>query len=159
MKFLILSVLILSTGTAFAQTPEEQQQLHQNVHEMRILMEQSSAQAENKARNAVIGLFTGGAPGSSGSSMGDVQSITQMRREMNQSFERTENMFPCLGANIDVEDGQAILICGDNQGSVKNDNFEFSDNDGNSVEENYSFQENHETNIYLPAEQAKEVTP
>ncbi len=153
MKFLILSVLILSTTATFAETPEEREQMHRNVNQMRILMEQSNAQAENKARSAVIGLFAGGSPGSAGSGTGDVQSISQMRNELNQSFDRIENMFPCLGANIDVEDGQAILICGDNQGSAKNDNFEFSDDDGDT------FEENHQTNIFLPAEPATEATP
>ncbi len=152
MKFLILSVLILGAGTASGETPEEREQIHRNVHEMRVLMEQSNAQAESKARNAVIGLFAGGSPGSAGYGTGDVQSISQMRNELNQSFERTANMFPCLGADIDVEDGQAILICGDNQGYAKNDNFEFSDDDG------HTFEENHQTNIFLPTEPAKEVT-
>jgi len=153
MKFLIFSVLILSTAMSLAETPQEREQMHRKVNEMRILMEQSSAQAENKARGAVIGLFAGGSPGSAGSATGDVQSISQMRNELNQSFDRIENMFPCLGANINVEDGQAILICGDNQGSAKNDNFEFSDNHSNTVEENRT------TNIFLPAESATEATP
>ena len=152
MKFFILSVLVFSAAAAFGETPEERNQMHQRVHDMRVLMEDSNAQAENKARGAVIGLFTGGAEGSAGGG-GDVQSISEMRNEMNQSFERIENMFPCLGANINVEEGQAILICGDNQGYAANDNFEYSDND------HTTFQENNESNIYLPAEPANEVTP
>lgn len=153
MKFLILSALILHANGAFGEKPTEREQMHRNINEMRILMERSNAQAESKARGAVIGLFAGGSPGSAGSGNGDVQSITQMRNEINQSFERTANMFPCLGANINVEDGQAILICGDNQGSAKNDNFEYSDDDGDTFEENY------ETNIFLPTEPATEETP
>lgn len=152
MKFLILSVLVLGAAAVFGETPEEQDQMHQRVHDMRVLMEDSNAQAENKARGAVIGLFTGGASGAAGGG-GDVQSISQMRNEMNQSFERVENMFPCLGANVNVEEGQAILICGDNQGYAGNDNYEYSDND------HTTFQENNESNIYLPAETASEVTP
>jgi len=152
MKFFILSVLIFSAAAAFGETPEERNQMHQRVHDMRVLMEDSNAQAENKARGAVIGLFAGEAAGSAGGG-GDVQSISEMRNEMNQSFERIENMFPCLGANINVEEGQAILICGDNQGYAANDNFEYSDND------HTTFQENNESNIYLPAEPADEVTP
>ncbi len=163
MKFLILSVLLLAAATASGGTPEEREEMHRRVHDMRVLMEDSNAQAKNKARSALIGLFTRGAAGSAGSGGGDVQSISQMRNEMNQSFERIENMFPCLGASIDVQEGQAILICGDNTGSVNNDNFEYSDNDSirfeeYHIQENY-FQENRETNIYLPAEPAHEVTP
>jgi hypothetical protein len=152
MKFLIFSVLVLSAAAAFGETLAERDQMHQRVHDMRVLMEDSNAQAENKARSAVIGLFTGGAAGSAGGG-GDVQSISQMRNEMNQSFERIENMFPCLGASVNVEEGQAILICGDNQGYAGNDNFEYSDNDRTT------FVEHNEANIYLPAETANEVTP
>lgn len=163
MKFLILSVLVLGAAAAFGGTLEERENMQQRVHDMRVLMEDSNAQAEHKARSALIGLFTGGAAGSAGGRGGDVQSISQMRNELNQSFERIENMFPCLGANIDVQEGQAILICGDNTGYVNNDNFEYSDNDSIKFEENYRqenyFQENHETNIYLPAEPTNEVTP
>ena len=154
MKFLILTALLLGALTAFGETPEEQRErTHRNVHEMRVLMEESDARAKNEARNAVIGLFAGGSPGSAGSGSGDVQSISQMRNELNQSFERIENMFPCLGANIDVDDGQAILICGDNQGYAKNDNFEVSERD------EFTFEDNRKTNIYLPEAPAKEVTP
>jgi len=42
---------------------------------------------------------------------------------------------------------------GDNQGTAKNDNFEYSDDDGDTFEENY------ETNIFLPANPPTEETP
>lgn len=148
MKYLIYIVLLFASWEAMSQTPEERAQLHQNVHDMRILMEQSSAEADARARGAVIGLFTGGAGADPAVASTEIMSISQMRQEMNQSFERIENMFPCLGANIDVEDGQAILICGDNSGYAGNDNFEFDDS--------IDLSEDNSTNIYLPRPVAEE---
>lgn len=151
MKTLFLLIIALFAGTAFSETPEERAQLHQNVHNMRIRMEQSDAEAEAKARSALIALYAGGAGGggAGGSAIAgyssDVLSISQMRQEINQSFERTENMFPCLGANIDVQDGQAILICGDNSGLARNENTQ-SDDDVN-------------VDINLPGYTDEEVTP
>lgn len=144
MRTLLLIFITLVAGTVAAQSPEEREQLRENVHNMRVRMEQANAEAEAKARSALIALYAGGsASGSGGGSSGDVQSISQMRQEINQSFERTENMFPCLGANIDVEDGQAILICGDNSGYVNNENTQSDD----------------DININLPGFSGEEVTP
>lgn len=144
MKHLTYMLLLIVSWDALSQTPEERAQLHQNVHDMRILMEQSSADADARARAAVIGLYTGGAAADPAVASTEVMSISQMRQEMNQSFERIENMFPCLGANIDVEDGQAILICGDNQGYAGNDNFEYEDND------TFDLRQDNSVNINLP---------
>ena len=149
MKTLIILIIALVTGAVLAENPEERAQLHQNVHNMRIRMEQADAEAAAKARSALIGLYAGGSEGgvAGGSAAAgyssDVLSISQMRQEINQSFERTENMFPCLGANIDVQEGQAILICGDNSGLVRNENTETDD----------------DVNINLPGYSSEEVTP
>ncbi|MFQ5634310.1 MAG: hypothetical protein ACE5G3_03130, partial [Gammaproteobacteria bacterium] len=151
MNYLTFLILLFASWTALSETPEEREQLHRGVHDMRILMEQSGAEAEAKARGAVIGLFTGGAGANPAVAGNEVMSISQMRQEMNQSFERIENMFPCLGANIDVDDGQAILICGDNSGSARNDNFEYEDND------NFDLRRDESTHIYLPARPAEET--
>lgn len=148
MNYFAYLILLLVSWDALSQTPEERERLHQGVHDMRILMEQSDAEADAKARGSVIGLFTGGAGSDPAVASTEVMSISQMRQEMNQSFERVENMFPCLGANIDVDDGQAILICGDNVGTANNDNFEFDDS--------IDLSEDNSTNIYLPAPPTEE---
>ena len=148
MKYLTYLILLFISWEAMSQTPEERAQLHRNVHDMRILMEQSEAEAEARARGSIIGLFTGGAGSDPAVASTEVQSISQMRQEMNQSFERIENMFPCLGANIDIEDGQAILICGDNSGYAGNDNFEYDDSIDLSTDNS--------THVYLPRPPAEE---
>ena len=61
MKYLLYPILLLASWHALSQTPEERERLHRGVHDMRILMEQSQAEADAKARGAVIGLYTGGA--------------------------------------------------------------------------------------------------
>ena len=152
MKYLIYVILLIASWDALSQTPEERAQMRQNVHDMRILMEQSQAEADAKARSALIGLYTGGAASDPAVASTEVMSISQMRQEMNQGFERIENMFPCLGANIDIQDGQAILICGDNSGYAGNDNFEYETNDV------YDLRQDNSVDINLPPSPLEEPT-
>jgi len=112
MKKLILGIgllQVIAMSSAHADDPAE---LHQNVHDLRILMEQSNAQAEFSARKAVIGLYAGGSENAPG--------ISEMRKIINQSLQQLESRMPCLGAEVNVTDGQAILICGDNNGQASN---------------------------------------
>ena len=113
MKKLILGIGLLQVIAMSGAHADDPAELHQNIHDMRILMEQSNANAEIDARNAVIGLYAGGSENAPG--------ISEMRRAINQSFQQLETRMPCLGAEVNVNDGQAILICGDNNGRASND--------------------------------------
>ena len=51
-----------------------------------------------------------------------------MRREMAEAYRNLmEIRPPCMGAEVNVNNGQAILICGDNSGLAENENFESQD--------------------------------
>ena len=114
MNKLILGIGLLQVIAMSGAHADDAAELHQNIHDMRILMEQSNAQAEFESRKAVIGLYVGGSKNAPG--------ISEMRKTINQTFEQLETRMPCLGAEVDVSDGgQAILICGDNNGRASND--------------------------------------
>ncbi len=114
MKRLILGIGLLQVIAMSGAHADDAAELHQNIHDMRILMEQSNAQAEYESRKAVIGLYAGGSKNAPG--------ISEMRKTINQSFQHLETRMPCLGAEVNVSDGgQAILICGDNNGLATND--------------------------------------
>lgn len=119
MKNLTLTLLILVAGAASADASSDQAQLHQNVHDLRIAIERSEADARAKAQNSTIGLFLDSE---------EMSSIPQMRREMAEAYRQmVEVRPPCMGAEVEVNEGQAILICGDNTGLVENENFESQD--------------------------------
>jgi hypothetical protein len=114
MNKLILGIGLLQVIAMSGAHADDAAELHQNIHDMRILMEQSNAQAEYESRKAVIGLYAGGSKNAPG--------ISEMRKTINQSFQQLETRMPCLGAEVNVSDGgQAILICGDNNGRASND--------------------------------------
>ncbi len=113
MNKLILGIGLLQVIAMSGAHADDAAELHQNIHDMRILMEQSNAQAEFESRKAVIGLYAGGSKNAPG--------ISEMRKTINQSFQQLETRMPCLGAEVNVNDGQAILICGDNNGRASND--------------------------------------
>ncbi len=119
MKTLKLTLLILVAGAASADASIDEAQLHQNVHDIRIAIERSEAEARAKAQNSTIGLFLNSE---------EMSSIPQMRRDMAESYRQmVEVRPPCMGAEVEVNEGQAILICGDNNGLVENENFESKD--------------------------------
>ena len=115
----VLLIAALMAGTAWAEEPAPEPKLQQNVGEMRARIERDAAVAANEARGATIGMFFGGAHS------GFTSGIGQMRREMLDTFEYLQTNMPCMGAEVDVDGGgQAILICGDNAGTVDNTNIE-----------------------------------
>lgn len=119
MKNLTLTLLILVAGAASADASGDQAQLRQNVHDLRIAMERSDAEARAKAQGSTIGLFL---------DTEERSSIPQMRREMAEAYRQmVEVRPPCMGAEVNVTEGQAILICGDNNGLADNENFESQD--------------------------------
>lgn len=109
-RMTIVLLLVASAGAA----QEEPVDMLTNVHEMRMLLENAAAQDESEARSSTIGAFFGGDPGYSPSAVG------QMRRDMLDTFEYLEKKFPCVGAEMKIEEGQGILICGDNNGYAGN---------------------------------------
>ncbi len=136
MKKLILSFGLLHVIAMSGAHADDGAELHQNIHDMRILMEQSNAQTEFNARKAMIGVYVGGSKNAPG--------ISEMRKTINQSFRQLETRMPCLGAEVNVSDGgQAILICGNNNGLATNDK---------QVNTN-------ENNIVLPPLPPEEVSP
>ncbi len=60
MNKLILGIGLLQVIAMSGAHADDAAELHQNIHDMRILMEQSNAQAEYESRKAVIGLYAGG---------------------------------------------------------------------------------------------------
>ena len=119
MKLLQLILIFLVAGAASADAPIDEAQLHQNVHDIRVAIERSDADARAKAQNSTIGLFL---------DTEERSSIPQMRREMAESYRQmVEVRPPCMGAEVEVNEGQAILICGDNSGIAENENFESQD--------------------------------
>lgn len=118
-RLLLIAVLIAGAAVAEEPAPPPEPDLQQNIGQMRARIERDAAVAANEARGATIGMFFGGAQSGFSSSIG------QMRREMLDSFEYLQTNMPCMGAEVDVDGGgQAILICGDNAGTVDNTNIE-----------------------------------
>jgi hypothetical protein len=87
--------------------------LHRNIHEMRLIYEQEAAEAESRARQNTLSVVA---------DSDDDPSIPEMRRELGQSLEHMESRFQCLDVDVRGNEGNLILICGDNAGTAENSN-------------------------------------
>lgn len=86
-------------------------QLQRNIHDIRLIVDRERAQLE------------GGLRGNGGQLIvesRDAPSIGAMREQLAQSLERLENR--CFGIDVNVTDGNAILICGNNNGTAESAN-------------------------------------
>lgn len=90
---------------------EEEAQLRRNLHQLRVIMEQESAQANAVAR---------GNAGTLHIAPSDAPSLGAMREQLADSMERLEDR--CFGLEAKAENGNVIVICGDNSGSAENTN-------------------------------------
>lgn len=132
MKFPILLVLALAATAAGAADPasgsgeggdivitatpvdpeklaEQQHQLRRNLRQMRELFERDKSQSEAAARGNTGGIYV---------NPSDAPSVGMMREQLARSMERLENR--CFGIEAKAQNGNVILICGDNSGTADN---------------------------------------
>lgn len=106
--------LTLAATRAAADEPNEQQvaaQLQRNIHDIRAVLERERAQNEANKRANVRPLVIESI---------DSPGIGLMREQIAQSFERLENR--CFGIDVEVQGGNALVICGNNNGQAENSN-------------------------------------
>jgi hypothetical protein len=96
---------------AAAQAAERAAQLQRNLHDMRLVIDRERAQQDGALRvnAAPLVIDSRDAPG-----------IGRMREQLAQSLERLESR--CFGIDVNVQDGNAILICGSNNGTAEGSN-------------------------------------
>jgi hypothetical protein len=106
-------VIALTTGSrlwaAESDNKPDPAQLQRNLHEMRAVIERERAQQDATARANTTQLRADSL---------DAPGIGTMRAQLTQSLQHLENR--CFGIDMNVKDGNAILICGNNNGSADN---------------------------------------
>ena len=95
---------------------EEEAQLRRNLNQMRRVLEQENAQAEAIAR---------GSTGAIRVNPSDAPSLGTMREQLANQMERLEDR--CFGLDAKAENGNVIVICGDNSGRADNTNIRSGD--------------------------------
>ncbi|HYM35420.1 MAG TPA: hypothetical protein VET48_08495 [Steroidobacteraceae bacterium] len=105
----IMTLLVTSNSWAADDGKSDAAQLQRNLHEMRAAMERERAQQDNAARASTPALRVDSV---------DAPGIGTMRQQLTQSLQHLENR--CLGVDVNVKDGNAILICGSNNGTADN---------------------------------------
>lgn len=89
----------------------EPAQLQRNIHDIRVVLDRERAHVEGAARINAMPLVV---------ESSDAPSLGAMREQLARSLERLENR--CFGIDMNVKDGNAILICGNNNGAAENAN-------------------------------------
>jgi hypothetical protein len=92
-----------------ARLAEEEQQLRRNLRQMRELFERDKSQNEAAARGNTGGIYV---------NPSDAPSVGMLREQLARSMERLENR--CFGIEAKAQNGNVILICGDNSGTADN---------------------------------------
>jgi len=90
---------------------QQEQQLRRNLHQMRQIIEQEAAQSAANARNSTGPIYVNTA---------DSPSLGALREQLARSMERLEDR--CFGLEAKAENGNVIVICGDNAGTAENAN-------------------------------------
>lgn len=104
-------IVVTATPIDPARLAEQEQQLRRNVRQMRQIIEQESAQAAAMARGNTAGLHVNAA---------DSPSLGALREQLARSMERLEDR--CFGLEAKADNGNVIVICGDNSGTAENAN-------------------------------------
>ncbi|WP_421863381.1 hypothetical protein [Motiliproteus sp.] len=123
MKIHVFSLLVLLSGAAMAETmpPGADQpppvdpviERLQSLQSMRLRLEQDWANYLQSARSN-----TGAQPIQPGSA----PEVRQMRQEVNQNLARMEERFRCLDVDLKGNNGNVVLVCGDNNGGISTNN-------------------------------------
>ncbi|MCV6590421.1 MAG: hypothetical protein OIF57_15575 [Marinobacterium sp.] len=81
----------------------------QSLQQMRGRLEQDMAQYldEARAKSGVQPMQPGNAP-----------EVRQMRQDVQANLQRLEDRFRCLDVDIQGNNGNVVLVCGNNQGAV-----------------------------------------
>lgn len=104
-------IVITATPIDPARLEEQEQQLRRNLRQMRQIIEQESAQAAAQARGSTQGIIV---------NPSDSPSLGVLREQLARSMERLEDR--CFGLEAKAENGNVIVICGDNAGTAENAN-------------------------------------
>jgi hypothetical protein len=91
--------------------PETAQQLQRNVHDIRVALDRERAQLEANKRANAPGLVV---------ESRDAPGIGLMRQQLAQQLEHLESR--CFGIDVEVHEGNAMVICGSNNGEAENSN-------------------------------------
>lgn len=121
MKLKLLSLCVLISGTVLAEEPlataaqpvDPVIERLQSLQSMRQRLEQDWSYYLNSAREntGVQPMQPSGSP-----------DVRQMRQEVTQNLARMEERFRCLDVDLNGNNGNVVLICGDNNGGVSNNN-------------------------------------
>ncbi len=87
----------------------------QRLQQMRLRLEQDMAEYFGQAR---AGAASGGSPQAPAGGT----EVRQMRQDMAASLERLEDRFRCLDVDLNGNNGNVVLVCGDNHGPVSTNN-------------------------------------
>lgn len=104
-------IVITATPIDPARLEEQEQQLRRNLRQMRQIVEQESAQAAALARGSTAGIIV---------NPSDSPSLGVLREQLARSMERLEDR--CFGLEAKADNGNVIVICGDNAGTAENAN-------------------------------------
>jgi hypothetical protein len=112
---LAVALTLAAAARAAAQEPAAEQQasaaLQRNIHDIRAVLERERAQAEANKRANWSGLIV---------ESRDAPSIGRMREQLAQQLEHLESR--CFGIDVEVNEGNAMVICGNNNGEASNAN-------------------------------------
>lgn len=119
MKRSIFCLILLLSTLARAEAPagpaggDPLLQRLQSLQQMRMRLEQDWAAYLNSARanTAARPVPAAQAP-----------DVRQMRQEVTHNLERMEDRFRCLDVDLNGNNGNVVLICGDNQGPISTNN-------------------------------------
>jgi C4-dicarboxylate-specific signal transduction histidine kinase len=113
---LALAATLVAGSCASADEPTQEaqkaaQQLQRNLHDIRAALDREASQLEGVARASAARLVV---------DPKDSPGIGAMREQLTQSLEHLESR--CLGIDVNVKDGNAVLICGNNNGTAESAN-------------------------------------
>ena len=97
---------------------EADQKMLKRLYEMRMRLDRDRIRADNEAR-ANVRLIT---QTGSRATRADSPTVTQMRNDMQFHLSQFANNFRCLDVDVENNGGNTVVICGDNNGSVKGEN-------------------------------------
>lgn len=85
----------------------------QSLQNMRLRLEQDWSSYLQSARSNT---------GSQPIQQGSTPEVRQMRQEVNQNLARMEERFRCLDVDLKGNNGNVVLVCGDNNGGINTNN-------------------------------------
>lgn len=95
---------------------QERQALLQRMYAMRVRFEQERAAAENQAR-ANVQLAARSNP-----RIQDSPTVSGLRAQTTAQLSRFESQFQCLDVDLEGNNGNTVVICGDNTGDISGSN-------------------------------------